>query len=568
MTMESGAVASCPMHNLSSGAAAEPPPGSILGALPGFRHFLGDPTPAERFQVDGADPRQCATALATLRRRLRGLALLMSDRPAMGSAGVAENPRIPSGYTYLLQLMAHDLVASSAAFWAPAPTTPGVANTHGAPLRLRTLYGDGPGACPFAFVPDDIRDQSRSRFRLSAIRGKVGEPDPAKPAFRDIGRAGTPGTLGARGGQGEALIADARNDQNALLAQVTSLFEMLHNAILGMLPPAPSLPVQAARQAVAARFAVAQEATALVFRTILREDLLPRLLDPAVRAAYAGPAPALLDAAADGAIALEFSHGASRFGHAMPRDRYQIGEIADASLAGLIRLTSSRSPNALPLRRDWVLRWSQFFALPGHPAPNASMKLGPRHSAMLVADGLFDPIAAGAPFGIAFRDLMSAGLAGLRSVNDLAAKLRQLRPALAARSPMLLDAALRRRALAEWIGAKPWLSQLGDADVAALAADPPLPFYVLFEAEREADGECLGILGSVLLAETVHGALLRDPLPAEQGKGGLATALDRLCAARLGQWRFPDSPVLHDMPGLVAFVARRLDLQTADPAFL
>lgn len=570
MTMERSAIASCPMQ--ASSGSAEPPPESILGPLPGFRHFLGEPTPAERFQVDGADPRQCATALATLRRRLRGLALLMSDRPAPGSApgddAVAENPQIPSGYTYLLQLMAHDLLASSAAFWAPDPAAPGVANTLGAPLRLRTLYGDGPGACPFAFVPDDARDQSRSRFRLSAIREKPGETAPGGAAFRDIGRAGTPGTLGTRRGQGEALIADARNDQNALLAQVTGLFEMLHNAILDLLPPAPSLPVQAARQAVANRFAVARDATTLVFRAILREDLLPRLLHPAVSAAYAGTAPALLDAAGEGAIALEFSHGACRFGHAMPRDRYRIGEIADASLAELIRLTSSRSPNLMPLRRDWVLRWSQFFALPDQPPPNLSMKLGPRHSAMLIADGLFDPIAEGAPFGIAFRDLMSASLAGLRSVNDLAAKLREKRPELAAQSPMLMDAVLRQQVLADWIGRKPGLSQLGTADVTALAADPPLPFYVLFEAEHEAKGERLGILGSVLLAETVHGALAHDPLPAEAGGGGLAAALDRLCLAQLGARFIPEDAALHTMPGVVAFVADRLGLLAATPAFL
>ena len=133
---------------------------------------------------------------------------------------------------------------------------------------------------------------------------------------------------------------------------------------------------------------------------------------------------------------------------------------------------------------------------------------------------------------------------------------------------MLADATLRQAALARWIGRDPELSLLDAMDVEALAADPPLPFYVLFEAEREARGERLGILGSVLVADVIYGVLARDPLPAEAGGGGLAVALDRLCARWLGEWRFPDPPVVQDMPGLIAFIARRLDLAAADPAFL
>ena len=171
------ATASCPV-------AAGLPDG-ILGALPGFRHFLGDPPAAERFQVDGADPRQSAPAMATLRRRLRGLALLMGDRPAQA----AENPRVPAGYTYLLQLTAHDLVSTTTGFWSAGGPHPGVANAAGAPLRLRTLYGDGPGACPFAFAPDGARDPTRSRFRLSAVGGEAagGEPRP-RPSATSAGR--------------------------------------------------------------------------------------------------------------------------------------------------------------------------------------------------------------------------------------------------------------------------------------------------------------------------------------------------------------------------------------------
>ncbi|MBL6078613.1 hypothetical protein JMJ56_11395 [Belnapia sp. T18] len=553
---ESGSAGACPF----GGAAA----GGILGPLPGFRHVFGQPAAAERFQVDGEDPRSSPAALATLRRRLRGLATLMGTRPP----GASENPNLPSGYTYLAQLAAHDMVSTSMAFWAAGGPDPGVANVHGAPLRLRTLYGGGPGACPFAFALDDARDQTRSRFRLSAHAGAKGDAS----CFRDIARAATPGTLGNRGGfagagRGEALIADSRNDQSAPLSQLTCLFQMLHNALIDMLPKPGTLTARALRERTAARFAVAQEATILVFRSVLRHDLLPRLLDPEVRALYDNPAPEWLEPQPGPGLPLEFSHGAFRFGHAMLRDTYRIGGFDDATLADLLRQNSTRGPNAVPLTRDWLIRWSQFYEMPDQPAPNLSMRLGPRYTAMLMGDGFFDPIEPGDPAGVAFRDLMSASLTGMRSVRDLCARVAALRPGLAAQSPLLADPAAREAALAAWLGRDSAVSLLTPADVAALAAEPPLPFYILFEAEHEAGGERLGTLGSLLVAETVYGALARERL-ASEGEGELGAAFDRLCAAWLGDTRFVDPPLVEDMPGLVAFIARRLRLEAADPAFI
>src|SRR5439155_22619629 len=54
--------------------------------------------------------------------------------------------------------------------------------------------------------------------------------------------------------------------------------------------------------------------------------------------------------------------------------------------------------------------------------------------------------------------------------------------------------------------------QLEPADVAAIAQDPPLPFFVLFEAHVSHDGERLGPLGSIIIAETMAGAMGQCPL--------------------------------------------------------
>jgi hypothetical protein len=88
------------------------------GTPPGFRHFLGTPRASQRFTVYGIDP----LAMPTHLPRVRGLMNRLSRRMdaeipwlAHGDASLErwENPRIPSGYTYLLQFVAHDLVHSA-----------------------------------------------------------------------------------------------------------------------------------------------------------------------------------------------------------------------------------------------------------------------------------------------------------------------------------------------------------------------------------------------------------------------------------------------------------------------
>src|SRR5260370_28375902 len=93
-------------------------PASGQGTPPGFRHFLGMPRPSQRFTIYGIDPLVAPAHLP----RVRGLMNRLSRRmdaelawPAYGDASVERwvNSRIPSGYTYLLQFVVHDLVHSA-----------------------------------------------------------------------------------------------------------------------------------------------------------------------------------------------------------------------------------------------------------------------------------------------------------------------------------------------------------------------------------------------------------------------------------------------------------------------
>src|SRR3979409_1744677 len=75
---------------------------------PGFRHFLSTPRPSQRFKAYGIDPLCAPAHLPRVRALMNRLSRRMDAEiqwPSHADASLErwENPRIPSGYTYLLQ---------------------------------------------------------------------------------------------------------------------------------------------------------------------------------------------------------------------------------------------------------------------------------------------------------------------------------------------------------------------------------------------------------------------------------------------------------------------------------
>ena len=98
-----------------------------------------------------------------------------------------ENPLIPSGYTYLLQFVAHDLVHSAIPLSVAGGLGGGTANARRTPLRLETLFGSGPVGSPHIYALDAPNDDRRTKLRLGRMRWKENEPGTGCP-FRDIAR--------------------------------------------------------------------------------------------------------------------------------------------------------------------------------------------------------------------------------------------------------------------------------------------------------------------------------------------------------------------------------------------
>lgn len=463
------------------------------------------------------------------------------------------NPHIPAGYTYLAQFVAHDLTVNNGVEESRAPNG---TSTHQRPrpLNLDTLYGDGPTVEPACFelvtrMPPAVRSGwPKTRFRLDGIAEDNGlrPADSARCPRRDIGRA-----LDQRGGvtRGTALIADARNDDNAVLSQLTTLFQIAHNLAMDRLEQGREA---ATPQASYLNFMAARGALTFVYHQILRHDLLPHLLDPHVRQhfeTHGSVEPAQAGMASAPLVGPDFTNAAFRVGHAMVRERYAFtgDPPSEHRLSDVLRRTSDRNPRRTPHGSDWIIAWSNFFDTgPGSPQPSA--RLSPQYEAALWDDTLFPPMETGTPSGLAYRDLVRCTLSGVRKISALSRHIQHKTPALAACSPWLSASTHRHAAMATWLDAD---HSIDIAPYRAIAVtDPPPLLYFLVEAAASNNGHRLGPLASVVIARTLY-----QSLDAHAHKASNPVVAEEAAKVVFG----PDVP--KDMPELIKWIEQNLSMK-------
>jgi len=131
-----------------------------------------------------------------------------------------------------------------------------------------------------------------------------------------------------------------------------------------------------------------------------------------------------------------------------------------------------------------------------------------------------------------------------------------------------LPTAYRVSQLREWLVAAPAYGALTAEDVETLSNDPPLPFFILFEAmqQPQAEGQRLGPLGSIIVSEVIFGALAGDSR--SSGGDALAGQLADLSREYYPTNFFQEIPDISSMAQLVKFTTEIAELQQAVPAFL
>jgi len=296
---------------------------------------------------------------------------------------IRENPDIPAGYTYLGQFIAHDLVKNSAPFSDIDERRISQTDFRKSKLTLETIYGGGPTVCPFAYqAPQDGKD--RSLFRFGSVQDDLGSGDFYQK--RDLPRGQKVNLRGGGRHFRDVYIADARNDDHLFISQLSVAFSSLHNTICAMLR---NLELDNAHlcgtKDGSSIFHTAQKITVFIYRKIITEDFLDKVLKSEIYQLYKTNdfKPLSSQSIKDQRMPLEFSHAAFRLGHMMVRNKYKINEdLKDAGLgkgnllvneALKISASSLKQEDLLPLKSSWLVDWANFFER-SQPPPNCCGK--------------------------------------------------------------------------------------------------------------------------------------------------------------------------------------------------
>jgi hypothetical protein len=271
-------------------------------------------------------------------------------------------------------------------------------------------------------------------------------------------------------------------------------------------------------------------------------------------------------------IPLEFSHAAFRFAHAMVRDTYRINRRpgAEFEISRALRQTSAKNPGSMPLDSNWIVQWSYFFDLRGKAlTPNLSKRIGPKFSNKLIGlDELDDQQSK----RLSYRDLLSGSFVELWSVAGLIERIDQKGGADLLKLSPFTDADARRKMIRDWLGpAHP--PDLTDADITTLSDDPPLLLFILCEAafDPKVRGLSLGVIGSIIVAETIFKILALDPLLFEPGSKSLGESLEKLSRHMYGKNNpnyLADIPEIATMADVIRYTAKLCGLESEQSAFL
>ena len=416
---------------------------------------------------------------------------------------------VPAGYTYLFQLASHDLVHTSLEPRAFDDYATKPRNLRGEVLALETVFGGGPIGCPHAYdrqVADGAVPLRTGLFRDDSLSVKTRHGPPG-----DLPRARynehEPEELSEH--YTEVLIADQRNDDNNILAQLTVLFHRLYNAIVAK-TPVVSLGPSGISLPPRHRARIARLATIRIYRRILRHDLLPKLMHPDVIGLYQVDAPKRQLFTTDVEALSHFGAAASRVAHSMVREKYFLRDGFPIDLRRLISTSSLHYVKSVPTQKSWEIDWSLFFPEAGdiRDSTNWAMRLGPHIPTGLNKAEAVQSVTPKYPPGTPMRDLIAGKWAELRSAKDLIDTFRHGGIGMGTFGEMQTSDIVNRVVQAGFqaLGVQPAGNEsagMSFVDVGDIERTPPLTLYLTFEALSEGDrGRTYGPLGSIIIGDS------------------------------------------------------------------
>src|SRR6516225_8310568 len=296
-----------------------------------------------------------------------------------------DNPRIPAGWPFFGQFVAHDITHDR----SPLQESEKVAvlqNFRTPRLDLECVYGAGPVGQPYLY---DVGDPDQ--FLIGHSESSIGDLP--------------------RNEQGLALVGDARNDTHLFISQLHLAFLHFHNRIVDTL-----------RQQKVNAAEVFNRAARMVrwhYQWIVLHEFLPLSVGNELIREIIESGSKLCRFSGKAFIPVEFSDGAYRFGHAQIRSNYNVnsklrGIPIFPDLVGVCSVTAERQV-------DWRL----LFAFEGEPPPQPSRRIGPQlvSALMRLPKALVGETPKAEFSSLASRDLYRGNSVGLPSGESIARAL-------------------------------------------------------------------------------------------------------------------------------------------------
>jgi Animal haem peroxidase len=429
---------------------------------------------------------------------------------------------IPSGFTYLGQFLDHDLTLNKTMLPLGTPMTVDEMIQGRSPvLDLDSLYGAGPSDSENT----QFYQTDKVRLRIGGTAKIVGTPMTYLDHEEfDLPRIGAANPEKARYAQ----IPDIRNDENLAVAQTHLAFIRFHNAVVTREAGKGTPPAKL--------FEKAREQVVKHYQWMIREDFLPRIVNPLIVDDVFTNGRKVFEVNELGfpTMPIEFSVAAYRIGHSMVRDRYDWNTVFTDNIpreslfdnkaplarlfqfsgtSGYFNVASPDSPDDPPgfidyktLPSNWIADWTRMYDFVAEGIPELRSQHDIPNFARPIDIRLTNPLrhlplgAIGErgsttvpPFerNLAYRNLARGRMVKLATGQEVFNYINSIVKGITPLTPE------------EIIGKE--FTTLPEELKRELTTATPLWFYVLREASVK--GGKLGAVGGRIVAETFHRAM-------------------------------------------------------------
>lgn len=228
------------------------------------------------------------------------------DAPGVNRGTRDDSATLPAEFTYMGQFIDHNLDFDQTPQPSANVNAGSLTNFESFRFDLNNVFGGGPTVDPQLYASD------HSHLLVSGTLGT-----PQADGFPTVTGNGGVFDLARNPANGQAILVEPRDDENQILSQISAAFVAFYNNFINQ----------------GDSYAQARQLTEDYFQEIVLTDVLPAYVGQSTIDRYLtfGPGgvahvntPNLPNA---NFTPVEFSVGAYRFGHALPRENYHINDI-------------------------------------------------------------------------------------------------------------------------------------------------------------------------------------------------------------------------------------------------